>query len=159
MKKAAVLSVIMMLLIVSEGIAQDSRALRAARMSFNSAERNYNRGNYQEAAREFEIVINTIPANTDSRRHLEMRLESLIAMVDIYFYRFINITNACQYMNMFFDNMNTIRNSGMLRASSLRDFQRKEQEFRSEHATKCDSYQNIERDMEEFRKRFEEEFD
>ncbi len=93
--------------------AQDNRALRAARMSFNDAETNYNRGNYQEAAREFTIVVNTIPTGIDSRRHLQRRLESLIYLVDIHFYKHVNIDQACEYLNMYYREMNLIRNDGI----------------------------------------------
>lgn len=128
-------------------------------MSFSSAENNYKRGNYEQAAREYEIVLNTLQSPPTSRRYLEMRLESLISLIDIYFYRQVNITKACERLQMFMTDMKTIRNQGVLRASTLLDYQRKEHELRASHLPKCESYNGLERDMEQFKRKFEEEFE
>lgn len=148
------------ILIVSISLqAQDSRALRAAKASFESAEKNYKRGNYEQAAREFEIVINTIPASSDSRKNLKMRLESLIALVDIYFYKYVSIDKACNYLDMYRNNIKQVRNQGTLRASELLTYQRKEKEFEAEDAPNCRNYREIDLNMEEFEKKFDEEFE
>ncbi len=139
--------------------AQNSRALRAAKASFESAEKNYKRGDFQQAAREFEIVINTIPSTTDSRKNLKMRLESLIALVDIYFYKYVSIDKACSYLDMYSDNINRIRNQETLRASELLTYQRKEKEFEAEDAPNCRNYREIDLNMEEFKKKFDAEFE
>jgi hypothetical protein len=144
---------------ISQVQAQDSRTLRAARAAFSSAENNYKRGNHNLASQEYEIVINTIPASADSRRNLEMRLESLIKLVDIYFYKTPNINNACDYLQLYFENMNLIRNQGTLRASDLLNYQRKEMEFARQHVPKCENYNRIDTDMDRFKKIFEEEFE
>jgi hypothetical protein len=142
-----------------QSFGQDSRALRAAKKSFDSAENSYKKENYREAAREYEIVIQTIPVSTDSRRNLEMRLESLINLTDIYLYHSVNINDACRNIQLYMSNMNTIRNKGILRANKLLYFQRKEKEFESEKLPKCESYQNIDNDMQNFEKKFNEEFE
>lgn len=159
MKKAILLTAMIIMSLGLQSYSQDSRAMRAARMSYNSAKKNDKKGNYEEAAREYEIVINTIPASVDSRRYLEIRLESLIKLVDIYFYKQVNINAACEYLQMYFDNMNIIRNQGTLRASDLLDYQRIEKEFASEHSPKCENYEGIDKDMENFKRKFEKEFE
>lgn len=159
MKKLIVLSILLSLSFSFDVFAQDSRALRAARMSFNSAEKNFKNEKFEEAAREYEIVVNTVPATTDSRRYLEMRLESIIKLVDIYFYHQVNISKACKTVQLYSDNMNRVRNQGTLRASALLKYQRIEQEFTAEHAPKCRSYEGIDSDMDRFKQKFEEEFD
>ena len=159
MKKLIVLSILLSLSYSVDVFAQDSRALRAARMSFNSAERNFNNEKHAEAAREYEIVINTIPATIDSRRYLEMRLESIIKLVDIYFYHRVNMSKACENVQLYSENMNLIRNQGTLRASALLKYQRVEQEFATKHEPKCQSYKGIDSDMDRFKQRFEEEFE
>lgn len=140
-------------------IGQDSRALRAAKMSFNSAEDHYKRENYKQAKQEFLIVTETIPANIESRRYLIMRLESLINLIDISFYKIVNIEDACEHLNSFFDTMNTIRNRGVLNARQLLHYQQIEKDCMDQHVVKCEGYENIHDDMDEFRKNFESEFD
>ncbi len=159
MKRLIFTGLLMFLVVGSQVFSQDSKALRAARMSFNSAESNYKKANYEEAAREFEIVISTIPAGIDSRKHLKMRLESLVNLIDIYFYRYINITIACTYLEMYFQNMELIRNKGILKASDLLSYQQKERKFASTHAVKCEDYQDLDDDMEQFRQKIEEEIE
>lgn len=154
-----IIQVVIILMLSSSVFSQDNRALRAARMSFSSAEDHLNKGNYQQAATDFEIVINTIPAQIDSRRNLNMRLESLIHLIDIYFYRHINIQNACKHIDTYLSDINVIRHQGTLRASELLHYQQKEKEYLSEKRTKCAKYESIESDMERFQRRFEEEFE
>ena len=159
MKKLIVLSVLLSLSFSLDLYSQDSRAFRAARMSFSSAEKNFKNGSFEDAAREYEIVINTIPESTDSRRHLEMRLESLIKLVDIHFYHHVNISKACEYVQQYSNNMNLVRNQGTLRSSALLTYQRVEQEFAREHKPKCRSYKGIDSDMDRFKQKFEKEFE
>ncbi|TVQ16307.1 MAG: hypothetical protein EA361_04330 [Bacteroidetes bacterium] len=159
MKKLIALSILLSLSLSLDLYSQDSRALRAARMSFSSAERNFKNSSFEEAAREYAIVINTIPASTDSRKHLEMRLESLIKLVDIHFYHHVNVSKACEYVQQYSTNMNVVRNQGTLRASTLLTYQRVEQEFASEHEPKCRAYKGIDSDMDRFKQKFEEEFE
>lgn len=159
MKKATFILVLLPFFFGLQSFGQDSRALRAAKKSFDSAESNYKKENYREAAREYEIVVQTIPVSTDSRRDLEMRLESLINLTDIYLYHSVNINDACRNIQLFMGNMNTIRNKGVLRANKLLYYQRKEKEFEAEKLPKCENYQNIDSDMQNFEKKFNEEFE
>jgi len=159
MKKATFLIVLFFLTFGLQTIGQGSRALRAAKRSFDSAESNFKKENYQEAVREYEIVVQTIPASTNSRKNLEMRLESLINLTDIYLYHSVNITDACKNIHLFMSNMNSIRNKGVLRANKLLYYQRKEKEFEAEKIPKCENYQKIDNDMRNFEKKFNEEFE
>lgn len=137
--------------------AQDRSALRAARMSFNSAENNYKEGNYKEAAHEYTIVVNTIPVSIDSRRYLELRLQSVIGLVDIFFNKTINFEQACKYVDLYVSDMKTVTAGDVLRASDRLNYLRKEQEFNNNYVSKCKTYRRSEYDIEEFRKHFEEQ--
>lgn len=159
MKKSVVFMLLISLSISIQVFSQDKRALRAARSGFKAAERNFKKDNFEEAARDYEIVVNTIPASTDSGKHLEMRLESLIKLVDIYFYHHTDVDKACKNVQLYANTMNLIRNRGALRASTLLRYQRVEEEFAREHEPKCRSYRGIDSDMDDFKKKFDEEFD
>lgn len=138
---------------------QDNGALRVARTSFSSAERNYDNGHYNNALQEFIIVVNSIPVHTDSRRHLEMRMESLIYIIDICFYKHVNIERGCEYLELFLNDMNGIRNSEVLRASQRLELLRKEQEYRADYISRCESYHKSDDNIDKFRQLFDEEFD
>jgi hypothetical protein len=159
MKKIIVITVTILLGFAFQSQSQDSRSLRAARASFNAAENNYKKDNFQQAARDYEIVINTIPEDIDSRRYLEIRLESLIKLIDINFHRHISLNQACEYLQMYYSNINAIRFEGVLRSSDLLNYQRIEKDFEAQHSSKCQSFRNLDRDMDEFKKKFEEEFE
>ncbi len=159
MKKAAFSIILLSFILSLQTVGQDSRTLTAAKKSFDSAENNYKKENYREAAQEYEIVVQTVPVSIDSRKDLEMRLESLIKLTDIYLYHKINITDACRNIHTFMSNMNSIRNKGVLRANRLLYFQRIEKEFEAEKIPKCENYQNIDDDMQNFERKFNEEFD
>jgi hypothetical protein len=132
--------------------SQDKQALRAADMSFSSAETNQRRGNYEKALQEFQIVINTIPVTNDSRKHLEMRLESIINSIDICFDKIANFTRACEFVNLYLEDMETVRQGAVLRASKRLDYLRYEQEFMSDHMSRCQKYEMMEETRERFRR-------
>lgn len=159
MKRIATISAIILLITTSMVNAQHASVARAARSSFASASDSYKKGRYSEAARDFEIVITSIPAETDSRRNLEMRLESLVKLLDIYYARTTNLTMACQTLQMFYDTMYEVRNKGILRSNDLLAYQRRELDFDVEYAPKCENFKNLDRDMIEFKKKFDEEFE
>lgn len=138
---------------------QDNGALRIARTSFNSAERNYNNNRYKDALQEFRIVVDNIPVGNDSRRHLEMRMEALNFIIEICFYKHVNIEQGCQYLELFLSDMDVIRNSEVLRPSQRLDLLRKEQEYRTDYLPRCESYRESDQDIDRFRRLFDEQFD
>ncbi|MFO8020951.1 MAG: hypothetical protein R6U65_00690 [Perlabentimonas sp.] len=158
MKRLILLLIASALVVSSTVFSQDRSTLRAASLAFNSAERDYNKGDYKEAAQKFDMVVNAVPATCDSRKHLEMRLESLINLVDIYFNKSVNIRQACEYMHTYQSTMNTVSNSGVLRARSLMKFAKQSQDYANNHASKCESYERIGGDKKKFEKSFEDEF-
>ena len=131
--------------------------MSAARNSFSSAETNQRRGNYEQAVQEYQIVINSVPVTNDSRRYLEMRMESIINMVEIYFDNLKDFTKACQFVYLYLDDMDTIREGEVLRASQLLRFLRKEQEYLNDHLEHCKKYQEMEDTRERFRRKIQEE--
>jgi hypothetical protein len=140
------------------GYSQDKRALKAAELSFDEAETDYKKGKNSDAAQKYTIVVNSIPATVDSKKHLEMRLESLIKLVDIYFYKHINFQQACENLDLYISTMNTIRNSGVLKGSSLVEYLKKEQAFANKEVKQCEAYKSVGGDMNKFRQIFEKEF-
>ena len=159
MKNLALIFLMLAIAMPGKLYSQDKRALKAAEMSFNSAESDYKKGNFNEAAQKFDIVVNSIPAAIDSRKHLEMRLESLIKLIDIRFYKSVNITQACGYLELYESTINTVRNSGVLKSTDLLKYLKQMQEYTQKEATQCAGYERVGSDMEKFRKTFDEEMD
>jgi outer membrane protein assembly factor BamD (BamD/ComL family) len=159
MKKLILIILSVALVGHSQLFSQDKRALRAAEMSYSSAESDFKNGKYAEALQKYDIVVNTIPASIPSRKHLEMRLESIIKLIDIRFYKSVNITQACEYLDEYNNTMSIIKNSGVLKSSDLLGYLKKEQEYAKKEATQCAGYERIGKDMDKFRKKFEEEMD
>ncbi|HCY00224.1 MAG TPA: hypothetical protein DG754_08815, partial [Bacteroidales bacterium] len=119
MKQFALILMLSTFLVPTYLLSQDRRALRAADLSYNIALRDYSKANYTEAAQKFDIVVSTIPASLESRKHLEIRLESLIKLIDIYFYKSPNFSKACEYLQQYTNTVSTSRNSGVLRSATL----------------------------------------
>ena len=158
MKKIFLILLVIFMAANNAVVSQDTRAIRAARSSFQSAENNFKKNNFQQAAREYLIVVNSIPGNIDSRRDLNMRLNSVIKLIDISFNKSVNFNDACDYVHEYLDNVNSIRNSGILRSSELFEFQKIEQEYINDYIPKCENIDNSKNNMDNFRMKFEEEF-
>lgn len=126
-------------------------------MSFRSAERHFSNEDYRQASQEYLIVVNLIPADTDSRRDLNNRLESLIRLTDIYLNRSVEFARGCEYLNQYLEDMPVVRASGVLRASELVDFARKEQEYIEKKSSVCERFEQSEPDIERMRKELEQE--
>lgn len=159
MKKFALILMLSTFLVPTYLLSQDRRALKASELSYNAALRDYRKASYTEAAQKFDIVVSTIPASIDSRKHLEMRLESLIKLVDIYFYKSANFSKACDYLQQYANTVETARNSGILRSVTLLNYLKQLQEYNKKEASQCENYQRIDVDMDNFRKTFNKEFD
>jgi outer membrane protein assembly factor BamD (BamD/ComL family) len=159
MKQFALILMLSTFLVPTYLLSQDRRALKAADLSYNGALRDYSKANYTEAAQKFDIVVSTIPASIDSRKYLELRLESLIKLIDIYFYKSANFSKACDYLQQYANTVSTSRNSGVLRSATLLKYLKQLQEYNNEEASQCESYQRIDGDMDNFKKTFEKEFD
>ncbi len=156
MKKTLLIFFVIFIALPNTQNAQDRSALRAARMSFDAAEKNHKASNYQEAAQEYTIVVNTIPVSTDSRRYLEIRMQSLIGLVDIHFNKKTNFEKACHHVHLYLNDMEIIKAGDVLRASDRLDYLRKEQEYINNHIPKCESYKRLDQDAEEFKKHFDD---
>lgn len=156
MKKAIATIIVFFIALPLFVNAQDRSVLRAARMSFNAAEKNHKAGNYRKAAQEYTIVLNAIPVSIESRRHLEMRLQSVIGLVDIYYYRTTNFEKACKYIHMYLRDMKVVTAGEVLRASDRLEYLRKEQDYINNYLTKCDSYQKLDREAEKFKNHFDD---
>ncbi|HNS29108.1 MAG TPA: hypothetical protein PKL52_01120 [Tenuifilaceae bacterium] len=158
MKRAAVILLALCLLSPSTLFSQDKRSLKAAELSYNAAEKDLKKGNYQDAANKFEIVVSSIPEGIDSRKYIVIRLESLIKLVDIYFYKSVNFEKACQNLNLYFSNISKVRNAGVLSTKELFNYLEQEKEF-SKEKSQCESYQRVGSDMEKFRKDFDKKIE
>ena len=157
MRKLTISLVALTFLTSASLFSQERDALRASRMSFRSAERHFSNGDYRQASQEYLVVVNLVPADTDSRRDLNNRLESLIRLTDIYLNRSVEFEKGCEYLNQYLEDMPVVRGSGVLRASELLDFTRKEQEFIGKRTSVCEKYEKSEPDIERMRKELEQE--
>lgn len=157
MKKVLLTLIIFSIALPNVLNAQDRSTLRAAVMSFDSAEKNHKAGNYEQAAQEYTIVLNSIPVSIESRRHLEIRLQSVIGLVDIHYHKITNFNKACEYVQLYLSDMKVVKSGKVLRASDRLDFLKKEQEYVSNYLPKCHSYEGLDSDADKFRKHFDEE--
>ena len=137
--------------------AQERDVVRASRMSFRSAERHFSNGEYDQASREYSIVISLIPADTDSRRELINRLESLIRLTDIYLNRNIQFARGCEYLNQYIDDMAVVRRSGVLRATELLGFLETEQDYLERRTSVCERLEKSVPDHERMKRELEQE--
>ena len=160
MKSIMIFLMSLVLLLPFDTFSQDKRAIKAAELSFKSAEKDYKNKNYKEAAEKYAITVNTIPAAIDSRKHLEIRLDALINLVDIYFYRYVNISTACEFLADYNSTISLARNSGILKSSKLFRYLKQQQDYANKEMKQCEGYERVGGDMNKFRsKTFEKVFE
>jgi hypothetical protein len=160
MKKMMFILITVVVLLPLQVTSQERRALQAAELSYSAAQKDYKKKNYLESAQKYTIVVNSIPAEIDSRKHLEMRLESLISLVDIYFYKYVNIKQACEFLSEYNNTMSKIKYTGVLKGTDLLKYLKQEQDYVAKEQKQCDGYERIGGDMDKFRsKSFDKEFE
>lgn len=139
------------------GVSQDKSTIRAAELSYKAAERSYKNGEFKDAAKGYEIVVNSIPISVQDRKLLEMKMESNIKLIDIYFYKSVNMDKACEQTNTYMENVRRVKNSGVLKSRDLLRYLELQQEF-EKHLTTCANREKIDSEKKNFEKTFEEEF-
>ncbi len=150
--KTLVASLLMSVLLMPMGIqAQNKKSLKTAEYSYKMAVQNYKKEHYTEAAQQFNIVADIIPFSSSSKSYVEMRLESLIKLVDIHFYRSPNFTLSCNYLQEYSRTVDHAQRNGVLSKSLLYKYLKQLKEFEAKEAKQCDSYQRIDVDMDSFR--------
>ncbi len=137
--------------------AQSSQMMRVANKSFSDAESDFKKGNYREAASNYEIVLNIIPKEVDSRKSLMKRLDAQTALIEIYFDYVTNFDLACRKLQEFYSDMDYVKRADVLRGGQLYDYVQLEREF-DKYKRNCRSFRTIETDKQKFEKIFEEEF-
>ena len=139
--------------------AQDTRLLKAADDSYELGEKEYNRGNYAEAAPDLEVVVENIPISSDSRKYITMRFEANIMLIDTYFKHLNNLPSACRCLNSFLDDLNKVKDDGILKAKDLLRYLGFEKDF-DEYIRQCNNFNSIEDKKSDFENNiFNEEFD
>lgn len=157
MKKILLCFAIILLLAPVVSFAQSRPLLIAADRSFSDAESNYKKREYREAAANFEIVVNSIPVEIESRKYLMMRLDALTALVDIYYNHRTNLELACARMETFASDMNYVKRADVLRGKQLYNYVQLEKDF-EKYSKNCRTFKNIESDKDKFERIFDEEF-
>lgn len=156
--KTIIISVLLAAVIIPASVnAQSSQMMRVANKSFSDAESDYKKGNYREAATNYETVMNIIPKENDSRRSLMKRLDANAALIDIYFNYVTNFELACRKLEQFYSDMEYVKRSDVLRGGQLYDYVQLENDF-EKYKRNCRSFRTIETDKQKFEKIFEEEF-
>jgi outer membrane protein assembly factor BamD (BamD/ComL family) len=158
MKKLFLLLIVAIMIMPAE-IYSQSRAMRiAADKSFSDAEKNMRKGNYKEAAANYEIVLNAIPITTDSRSDLMMRLDATTALIDIYVNYRTNFEHACEKMDIFSSDMQYIQKADILRGRQLYRYLQLEKDY-AKYDNQCKRYRSLESDKDDFEKIFDQQFD
>ncbi len=156
-RKVTVGLLVLALLTSKSLFSQERDEIRASRMSFRSAERHFSKGEFDQAARKYSILINLIPADIDSRRELKNRLESLIRLTDIYLNRNVEFARGCEYLNQYIEDMSVVRKSGVLRSSELLEFLEMEQVYVQKRTSVCERLKKSDSDYERMKKELEQE--
>lgn len=139
-------------------ISQDRHSLRAADLSFDNGEKNLKRDNYKEAAQAFEIVVSNIPEGIDSRKYAEMRLDAIIKLIDIYFYKSVNLDRACSHLDNYASTLQKVQSNGVLKGKDLLRYMNLEQDF-AEKRKSCENRQTLDSRKKDFEKILEQETD
>ncbi len=158
MKKNLILLVIISFSLTTYITAQDSRLLRAADKSYEEGKQAYNRERFDEAAASLEIVIENISVQTDSRKYLLMRFEANVMLIDVYFKQLNNLPSGCRCLNSFFDDLNKVKSSGVLKAKDLFKYLELEKEY-DQYRRQCENFESIDSKKTDFEKVFDEEFE
>lgn len=138
--------------------SQDKRSLQAAEISFNSGERSFGKEDFKEAAKSFEIVIESIPRRIESRKHLAMRLDANIQLIEIYFNKEVNFKRACELIDEYEQTINEVRNSGVLKGRDLAKYLEQEQD-NAKRKGRCKTLDSMDKDKDEFGKKFDKVFE
>ncbi len=157
MKKNLFLIVLVSVVFSGGLFAQSKALLKAADKSFDAAEKSYKRYYFDEAAESYEIVMNNIPISVDSRKYLVMRIESNIKLIDIYFNHSENLQKACVYVDRYYKDMNSIKNSPYLKSKDIFRYLELQKDF-EKYQRKCHNFRGIDSDKKEFENKFDEEF-
>lgn len=138
--------------------AQDARLLKAADKSYEEGEQAYNRERFEEAAVSLEIVVENISIQIDSRKYLLMRFEANVMLIDIYFKQLNNLPSGCRCLNSFFDDLNKVKSTGVLKAKDLFKYLELEKEY-DQYRRQCENFESIDSKKTDFEKVFDEEFE
>ena len=136
--------------------AQTKKSVRAAELAFSNGERKLRKGEYKESAQSFEIVVNNIPAGIEKSKYTEMRLDAIINLIDIYFYKSVNLDRACELLDSYSTTLLKAKSKGVLKGRDLLNYQKREQEY-AEKRSSCEGRETLDKRKEEFEKVFEEE--
>jgi len=158
MKRILPLTLALGLLLPVALYSQDKQALRAAELSFNSAERSYRKDEYKDAANSYEIVLESISSRTDSRKHITMKLDANIKLIDIYFNKSVNLKRACELIDEYEELLGVIRHTGVLRGRDLVQYLDQEKEH-GKLKSRCGIYRSMDDDKKAFDRKFDEVFD
>ncbi|MBN1988309.1 MAG: hypothetical protein JW783_02795 [Bacteroidales bacterium] len=157
MKKLLLFIVAITVIAPLAGVSQDKSTIRAAELSYKAAERSYKNGEYNDAAKGYEIVVSSIPVNVQSRKLLEMKMESNIKLIDIYFSKSVNLDKACEQTTSYMENVRRVKNGGVLKSKDLLRYLELQQDF-EKHLTTCANREKIDSEKKSFEKTFDEEF-
>lgn len=157
MKNLLVVLLLMAFLIPLSLKSQNRHTLRAANRSLSDAESDYRRGNYADAAENYELFLSLVPVSVESARQISRRLDATAALVDIYLNHITDFEKACQNIKLFNSDIEYVMNNEEFRGRQLHNYLQLQNEI-NQNRWKCDSYDSIDSDKDKFERVFEEEF-
>ncbi len=86
-------------------------------------------------------------------------MESLNYIIEISFYKYVDIARGCEFLELFLNDMDMIRNSEVLRPSQQMNLLRQEQEYIADYFPRCENYRDSDENTNQFRQLFDEEFE
>ena len=100
-------------------------------------------------------VLSNIPEGVEVRKYTEMRLDAIINLIDIYFYKSVNLDRACQLLDSYSTTLLKAKSKGVLKGKDLLNYQKREQEY-SEKRSSCEGRETLDERKKVFEKVFDE---
>ncbi len=158
MKTKSLLLAILIFLSYSAFSQFDTKLLKAVEKIYNDAEGFYQKGHYQEAATNYQVVLDkifTIP--DESKKHVYILLNSELRLIDIYFNNLNNLSAGCEVLERFKKDVDLIVKLNIIKGKDLKDFLVAQKRFEPE-LKNCQNYKSIDIKKNEMEKKFDKEF-
>ncbi|MDL2262429.1 hypothetical protein LJC11_02880 [Bacteroidales bacterium OttesenSCG-928-I21] len=134
------------------------KLLKGVAKSYDDGVSAFNKKRYQEASEEFMLVLDNIPEDIEKRKYQVMRLDAASKLVEIHYEHEENLRLACRYIEIFFQDLEIMKNDKSLKTKDIYTYIEREREF-TWYKRKCESFNTIDDKKSEFEKKFDEVFD
>lgn len=158
MKTKSILLAIQIFLSYTAFSQFDSKLLKAVEKIYNDAEDFYKKENFQEAAMNYQVVLDKIfIIPNESKKHVYILLNSEQRLIDIYFNNLNNLSAGCEVLERFNKDLDLVVQLNIIKGKDLKDFLVAQKRFEPE-LINCQNYKSIDIKKNEMEKKFDQEF-